>query len=1150
MKHQPALATLVLALACAAGHALAAASLPESFREPPDAARPGVYWYFMDGNLSREGMTRDLESMKAAGLGHLVFLEVNVGVPRGPVDFLSGEWQDLFAHAVQEAERLGIEITLGAGPGWTGSGGPWVKPEQSMQHLVASRIEVQGPGRFEGNLPLPPPHRPFFGDVPASMRSQWESFYEDVAVLAFPTPAAAATIADIDEKSLVYRAPFSSQPNVKPRLEAPASFPEHPASAAIPLIGVLDLTERLQSDGSLDWDIPEGRWTVMRFVSRNNGASTRPAPEPGIGFECDKFDAAALDAHFDRYIGTLLKKVGPRQPGRGWTMLHMDSWEMGAQNWTPRFRGEFRQRRGYDPLPFYPAYAGLIVGSREQTERFLWDLRLTGEELVLENHAGHLKRLGREDGFTLSIEPYDMNPANDFDLGAVADVPMCEFWSLGFDTTFSCHTASSIAHVLGLPVVAAEAFTGAPGEDWRFYPGSLKDQGDWAFATGINRLTYHTFAHKPDEGRPGMVMGPYGVHWDRGQTWWPMVADYHRYITRCQFLLRQGRTVADLLYLIPEGAPNVFQPPASAFSGSSRLPDRRGYNFDGCSALTLINLARAQDGNIVFPGGASYRLLVLPNVETMTPELLDKVAALIRNGATVVGNPPLKSPSLAGYPGCDEEVAQRVTAIWGSLEPPAETETRFHGVGCVVWGKPLRGGDKAHEPSAIPEAQWIWLAEGNPATSAPVGEVTFRREFVVAPDRELRRAQLEMTADNSFIATLNDTRVLEGNNFHQVFAVDVASAIKPGTNVLTVVAANGGETPNPAGLIGGLQLRFADGSPELLVTDSRWTVVDDAASASGVAVKALGPAVMAPWRLDPAPAAAPLYPDYELTAALLREQGVPDDFASPGPLRYTHRHLPSREIYFVSNRAEEAVETTATFRVANGQPELWSPRDGTIRALPEFTRADGLTTIPLRFAPYESWFVVFSTAKPAVAAGPTGKPARNFTEVTGTGTVEGPWDVTFDASMGAPAEVRFDQLDDWTTRPELGLKHYSGIATYRTTFDLPASAVADEAPLLLDLGRVEVMARVRVNGTDCGVVWTAPWRVDIRHAVKATGNTLEIEVANLWPNRLIGDAASPERPYTQTTYRPYKPGDPLLPSGLLGPVRLMKSGSDSESAVP
>lgn len=983
--------------------------LASSFRTPPDSARPGVYWYFMDGNLSRQGMTRDLESMKAAGLGHLVFLEVNVGVPRGPVDFLSEPWQELFAHAVREAERLGIEITLGSGPGWTGSGGPWVRPEQSMQHLVASKTEVQGPGKFGGRLPIPPPHRPFFGDVPEPMRPQWQAFYKDIAVLAFPTPASPTQIPDIEEKSLVYRAPFSSQPNVKPRLDAPAEYPMDPSHSIVPLDRVLDLTAHLKPDGTFDWEIPSGPWTILRFVSRNNGASTRPAPDPGIGFECDKFDASALDAHFDRYAGTLLRKVGSRQQGRGWTMLHMDSWEMGAQNWSPRFREEFQHRRGYDPQPFYPVYLGYLVGSRELSERFLWDLRITGQELVIENHAEHLKKLGRKHGFHLSIEPYDMNPVNDFDLGAVADVPMCEFWSLGFDTAYSCHTASSIAHVLGRPVVAAEAFTADHQEAWRFHPGSLKNQGDWALAIGINRLTYHTFAHKPDEGRPGMVMGPYGVHWDRGQTWWPMVRSYHDYIARCQYVLRQGRSIADVLYLMPEGAPNVFQPPASAFSGANRLPDRRGHNFDGCSAQTLITLAKVRRGQIVFPSGAAYQLLVLPNCETMTPELAHKLESLIKAGATVMGNPPIKSPSLVDYPRCDLEVSRCAKAIWGNLRPPDAQAVRRYGKGRVVWGRSLFGGKAGNSPAVL-DAQQIGASQSSP------------------------------------------------------------------------------------------QLALAQDPPSL-------------------------------------------YPPYDLAAAVLRDMGIAEDFAPAAPVRYTHRRTQNRDIYFLSNCSEQPIQASIAFRTATGWPELWDPIQCEIRRLPQYGRSNGITTIPLRFESHESYFIVFPT-RPRAAAAFSRASKMNFIELSEIGNLDHGWDVSFDVQMGAPAQVRFDSLDDWTHRPEPGIKYYSGIANYRTTFDMTAHSIQNpKTRIFLDLGRVEVMARVRVNGNDCGVAWTAPWRVDISKAVKPGGNTLEIEIANLWPNRMIGDATLPEKQYTRTTYRPYKAGDPLLPSGLLGPVRLMQSNT-------
>ena len=972
------LCAVSMAIFCLPPATVEADDLWSRFVHPPASARPGVYWYFMDGNLSREGMTRDLESMKAAGIGHVLFLEVNVGVPRGPIDFLSEAWQDLYVHAVREAERLGIEVILGSGPGWTGSGGPWVKPEQSMQHLVAAKVEVQGPGRLGTVLPVPPPHPPYFGDVPARMRPLWEGYFKDVAVLAFPTPAA-ATIPDLDEKSLVYRAPFSSTPGVKPWLESLAHYPVGPAGGAIPLGKVIDLTGRMKPDGTLDWKIPNGKWTVMRFVARNNGAITRPAPEPGIGFECDKFDAAALDAHFDQYVGKLLAKVGPRKKDGGWTMLHIDSWEMGAQNWTPKWREEFKKRRGYDPQPFYPALAGCVVGSREQTERFLWDLRATGSELVIQNHAERLKTLGRQHGLSLSIEPYDMDPANDFDLGAVADVPMCEFWSVGFNTTYSCQQASSIAHIMGRPVVAAEAFTGAPGEDWRLYPGALKNQGDWAFATGINRFTYHTFAHKPDESRPGMVMGPYGVHWDRGQTWWPMAEAYHRYIARCQEVLRQGRTVADVLYLMPEGAPNVFQPPASAFAGDSRLPDRRGYNFDGCSANVLIKLAGVRDGNVVFPGGASYRMLVLPNFQTMTPELLGKLASLVKAGATVVGEPPRKSPSLANYPACDAEVAAKARLLWGSLSPPSKQSVRRYGKGRMIFGG--RG-------------------------------------------------------------------------------------------------------------------------------------------------------------LNTRPAAPELYPTYEQTAEILRTMGVAQDFESPDPVRYTHRSTEDREIYFVANRSDRPFRTTGTFRAPKGAPELWDPATGKIRSLPQVVRKGNLAVIPLRFEAYESFFVVFPKGPAAVLAQRSHSLA-NFADAATVATLEGPWDVSFDPAMGGPEQARFDSLQDWALRPEPTIRHYSGIATYKKTFDLPPSARdAQRTPIYLDLGNVQVMARVRVNGKDCGVAWTAPWRVDITDAVQGAGNKLEIEVANLWPNRMIGDAASPENALAQTTYKPYRATDPLLPSGLLGPVRV------------
>ncbi|MBN1126464.1 MAG: hypothetical protein JXA82_15775 [Sedimentisphaerales bacterium] len=1128
------------------------ADLASDFRDPPDSARPGVYWYIMDGNLRREGITADLESMKEAGIGHVIFLEVNVGVPRGPVDFLSEPWQELFVHAVREAERLGIEITLGSGPGWAGSGGPWVKPEQSMQHLVASSVQVSGPTGFNRVLPLPETYKPYFeGAVTGKLIDIRNSFYSDVALLAFPTPKVNERIEDIDEKALYYRAPYTSCPGVKPYLPALSEYPTIPSGAAIEPRQVIDLASQLKPDGRLQWDVPPGDWTIMRFGRRNNGATTRPAPNPGFGFECDKFDSAALDAHFEAYVGKLLKKVGYREKGRGWTMLHIDSWEMGAQNWTGRFREEFHRRRGYELLPFLPVYTGRFVGSQEISERFLWDVRLTAQELVIENHAEHLKELGQRYDFRLSIEPYDMNPTSDLDLGSVADVPMCEFWSdgFGFDSSFSCIEATSIAHVLGKPVMAAEAFTANHEEAWKLYPGTVKNQGDWAFCAGINHLVYHTFAHKPYGRRPGMTMGPYGVHWDRGQTWWPMVADYHKYITRCQYLLRQGHSVADICYLIPEGAPHVFRPPLSALAGHGSMRDRRGYNFDGCSPNTLIANASVEDGRLKFPGGARYRLLVLPSFDTMTPNLLRKVRELVEAGATVVGPPPRKSPSLMNYPQCDEEVASLAIDLWGQEPPPDKVKKRLFRRGRIFWGGDLLAkpvGDSASRP--IEQAHWIWYPEGYPAASVEPSQRYFRHIFHIDSEKQIHSAQLEITADNSFQVWINGVQFTSGSNFHTIYTMEVKSSLKPGINVLAVAATNAGDSPNPAGLIAAVYLVYKDGSTLIVPTDDRWQAASEVKQNSfwwaspqerWKNAKKLGPFDMDPWKLqtdvvEPCPE---LYPDYDSTVRLLAEIGVIPDFETDGPIRYTHRRTEEWDLYFVANREAKAVEAVCAFRITGRPPQLWDPLTGEIHSLAKYTEQKGFTTIPIRFEPHQSFFIMFSKQSCVASSKPPVK--TSFTKLHEISRIEGPWDVSFDPSLGGPKQVKFTTLEDWTHSPENKIKYYSGIATYRTTFDLPERFRLVVRPILLDLGKVHNMARVRLNGHDLGMVWCSPWRIDITDAVQQEKNRLEIDVANLWINRLIGDKILPAgQQVAWTTFNPYQQNSPLTPSGLIGPVTL------------
>ena len=969
---------------------LAAGDLEKNFVNPPDSAKPGVYWYFMNGNLNGKEMTADLESMKAAGLGNLVFLEVELSSPPGgPVAFMSPKWQELFVQSVRDAERLGIDISLGIGPGWCGSGGPWVKPEQAMQHLVFSTVELKGPQSHSAILPLP-----------KQRSTEWHKmdspYYEDVAVLAFPSRK--PLISDIDERALFYRGPYTLRKEVKPYLPTSARYAEPGPDGVVQPNEIVDLTKQLKPDGTLTWNVPTGDWTIVRMGRRPTGASSRPAPSTGLGLECDKFDVKALEFHLDQYVGKLLERIGPRAKEHGLTTLHMDSWESGAQNWNPSLLDDFKKRRGYDARPFLLAYTGRAIESLEKSERFLWDLRLTAQELVLENHAEATKTYARKHGLELSIEPYDMNPAGDLDLGAVADVPMAEFWNNALESSYSCFVASSIAHVMGRPIVSAEAFTSVAGLDE--YPWSLKNQGDWAFCVGINRFVFHTFAHQAlgDAYKPGMTFGPYGVHWHRNQTWWPMVSDYHRYLSRCSELLRQGVSVSDVLYLTPEGTPHIFLPPPSALEGSGRLADKKGYGFDGCSPKILMARAEVKDGLIAFPGGSSYRLIVLPQVETMTPGLLAKIRDLVKAGATIVGAPPVKSPSLSGYPACDGEVQALAKDLWGSLDAPKTATKRSYGKGAIHWGG---------EPSDTP----------------------------------------------------------------------------------------------------------------------------------------------------------PLYPSYELTAAILKSMGVVEDFTATGPIRYGHRRAKDRDIYFASNRTGESAKADCRFRVAEGNPQLWDPVTGEQRPLPRFERKDGITTIPMEFDAFQSFFVVFG-GKGKASASPDGK---NFAKTTPVQEIQGSWEVAFDPKWGGPEKVTFETLQDWTKRPESGIKYYSGIATYRKTFQV-SGLPSPVSKIYLDLGTVHDMARVRLNGKDLGVVWCAPWRIEVTRDIQPGDNRLEIDVVNRWANRLIGDKQPADANvrtvdcppgflggqtfkagrYTFSTHDPYKQESPLVSSGLLGPVTIQAAHSTTK----
>ena len=623
--------------------------LASTFTQPPDSARPWVYWFWLNGNMTREGITADLEAMQRVGIGGVLIMEVDQGAPVGPVDFMSKDWRDLFQHVQQESRRLGLEVNMNNDAGWNGSGGPWITPAQAMQKIVWSEVEVEGPKRFEGTLPQP---------------EKVADFYRDICVMAFPATGA-------------YRID---------RIRAKAMFEiggvggiardQLPAEMLIDRAKLVTITQQINSEGRIVWEVPAGKWTVVRFGHTCTGAENAPAPASGRGLECDKLSKEGIEANFAGMMAMLAadSQIGPHIAPSGLVATHIDSWENGSQNWTPRMREEFQRRRGYDLFSFLPVITGRVVDSLEVSERFLWDLRQTVSELVLENYAGHMRELAHAHGMRFTVEAYGC-PCDSLSFAGKSDEPMGEFWTPS-GAIETCKTMASAAHVFGNKTVGAEAFTSGDQERWREHPALLKALGDQVFCQGVNRFVFHRYAMQPwVDGRvPGMTMGPWGQHYERTQTWWDWTPAWHQYLARCQHLLRQGLFVADICYVQPEAPPQ-----------GPRDYARKGYDWDECPPDAVLTRMSVQDGRLVLPDGMSYRLLVLPDLQTMTPQLLGKIKDLVAAGATVLGPRPVMSPSLSNYPDCDAEIARIAAELWGDCDGQRVKQHDF-GQGHVIWG--------------------------------------------------------------------------------------------------------------------------------------------------------------------------------------------------------------------------------------------------------------------------------------------------------------------------------------------------------------------------------------------------------------------------------------------------------------------------------
>ncbi len=596
-----------LASLCLSGSSSAQPVLESAFEHPPAEARPHTWWHWMNGNVSREGITADLEAMKQIGLGGAQIFNVSEGIPDGPIAYNTPEWRGLVKFAASEAQRLGLELCIHNCAGWSSSGGPWITPEYAMQMLTTSEVKVKGPAKFRDSLPQPKTNA---------------GYYRDIVTLAFPTP-----------KNDAYRIPDIGAKALREyKYGLPPSMDEVPEDAVIDPKSVIELKS---ADGKVEWDAPAGDWTVMRIGHTPTGAVNAPAPLSGRGLEVDKLSREAFDAYWAGGMAPLIKELGPLA---GTTLKNclIDSYEVGCQNWTPRFRAEFGKRRQYDPLLLLPAMTGRVIGSGQATERFLWDMRRTIGDLFAENYYSYFAETCRKNGLLSSIEPYD-GPFEGEQVAKDADIVMGEFWS-NAGMSSSCKLAASVAHTWGKKFVGAESFTAFPDP-----------------------------------------MGQWGTHFERTTTWWGQGSAWITYLTRCQSMLQQGRFVADVCYFAGDASPNgaPFEPELKA----------KGYDYDTLGTDALRDRMTVKEGRIVLPDGLSYRAMVLPDSPVLTRESTMRIAALVRAGATVIGPKPVYSPSaMTGPTAIDKEMTSIAEETWGNCDGKT-TKEHAAGKGHVVWGK-------------------------------------------------------------------------------------------------------------------------------------------------------------------------------------------------------------------------------------------------------------------------------------------------------------------------------------------------------------------------------------------------------------------------------------------------------------------------------
>lgn len=652
-------------------------TLMEKFKSPPGEARMSCYWWWINSMATKESITRDLEEMKAKGYGSATLIdagsssyEIATKTAHGPV-FMSPDWMGLYKHAVREADRLGISLCVNVQSGWN-PGGPSITPEHALKKLTYSECNISGGKILHIKLALP----------------ESNLLYRDVCVQAVKqlpegTPIKDEAIPYWSAKSFNSGLGFQE---IFPLDKLREGFLFDSNAEVIKKSEILDLTDSFDGE-TLNWDAPEGNWTIIRYGWTCTGVRTSTTSDGWEGLSVDHLSAEAFDVFSKTVIEPLIYTA--KEAGNSVRFLQTDSWEMGVVNWTNRFPEEFKKYRGYDIFPYLPVMTGRIVESPELSNRFLQDLRRTVSDCIYENHYMLFKELAHKHGMMIDPESGGpcYTPVDALQIMSISDIPHGEYWARSIShvasegARLSVRQSACVAHTNGKRFVEAEGPTSI-GPQWERSPKDLKGILDRIFCSGVNRLVWHAFVSSPKEyGVPGNEYFA-GTHLNPNVTWWEQAGDFVDYIDRCSYLLQQGLFVADVLYYTGDDVPNMV------FLKEEVDNLNFGYDWDKCSKDVILNRLSFSEGKIRLPDGMSYQVLILPPHKTIDLEVLRKIEQLVLQGMTVIGEPPLRTSGLTNYPEGDKELYEIRNRMWGWLDGVNRTEQTY-GKGRVIWGQDI-----------------------------------------------------------------------------------------------------------------------------------------------------------------------------------------------------------------------------------------------------------------------------------------------------------------------------------------------------------------------------------------------------------------------------------------------------------------------------